>query len=344
MKPRVLIVGDKRRPGVALGVKRALPAVRRRLDVVGVDLEERLDLSVAQADLVLVFGGDGSFLYVAHRLKKNPIPVLGVNFGRFGWLAELQPEELEEGLDAFAAGRYRVSDRSRLRCTHRLGKRVVDEGLALNDVVVGRATLGKMVEIDVRIDGQSAITVSGDGLIVSTAAGSTAHALSAGGPLLVPGLNAVVLVPICPHSLGNRPLVVSRSSRIELVLGADRPGVAVVTVDGRDARPLAPGETVEVSDAHAPLRVVSVSGRSYYDQLRLRLGWTGRPVYRGPSTDAPFDGAPLGVPDPRPEARPDARPDARPGGALGGAGGSGAPKARRATTPRRGRTARRRPS
>ena len=180
MKPRVLIVGDRRRPGVALGVKRALPAVRKRLDVVAVELAEKLDLSSAQADLVLVFGGDGSFLYVAHRLKTNPIPVLGVNFGRLGWLAELQPDELEEGLDAFVAGRYRVSDRSRLRCEHRLGKRVVDEGLALNDVVVGRATLGKMVEIDVRIDGQSAITVAGDGLIVSTAAGSTAHALSAG--------------------------------------------------------------------------------------------------------------------------------------------------------------------
>jgi NAD+ kinase len=231
-------------------VKRALPAVRKRLDVVAVDLAEKLDLSSAQADLVLVFGGDGSFLYVAHRLKTNPIPVLGVNFGRLGWLAELQPDELEEGLDAFVAGRYRVSDRSRLRCEHRLGKRVVDEGLALNDVVVGRATLGKMVEIDVRIDGQSAITVAGDGLIVSTAAGSTAHALSAGGPLLVPGLNAVVLVPICPHALGNRPLVVSvrRASS-----SSSAPSARYRRRHrGRPRRaPLSPGETVEVSDAHA---------------------------------------------------------------------------------------------
>lgn len=286
MKPRVLIVGDRRRPGVAAGVKRALPAVRRRLDVVAVDLSERLDLARAQADLVLVFGGDGSFLYVAHRLRTNPLPVLGVNFGRLGWLAELQPEELEDGLDAFVAGRYRVSERARLRCTHRLGRRVVDEGLALNDVVVGRAQLGKIIELDVRIDGMGALTLAADGLIVSTATGSTAHALSAGGPLLVPGLNAVGLVPICPHALGNRPLVVSRSSRIEVVLRSDRPGAAVVTVDGREPRALAPGETVEVSDAHAPLRVVSVTGRSYYDQLRARLGWTGRPVYLGPDADA----------------------------------------------------------
>jgi NAD+ kinase len=286
LKPRVLIVGDRRRPGVELGVRRALPLVRARCHVAGVDLTERLDLARARADLVLVFGGDGSFLYVANRLKTNALPVLGVNFGRLGWLAELQPEELEAGLDAFVAGRYRITERARLRCTHRLGRRVVDEGLALNDVVVGRGALGKMVEIDVRIDGQGAITVAGDGLIVATATGSTAHALSAGGPLLVPGLPAVVLVPICPHALGNRPLVVSRASRIELLVGTDRRGAAVVTVDGRPARPLAPGETVEVVDAHAPLRVVSVTGHSYYDQLRARLGWTGRPEYRGPRAAA----------------------------------------------------------
>lgn len=307
MKPSVLVVGDRRRPGVLAGVRRALPAIRRRLRVEAVDLDDSIDLSAARADLVLVFGGDGSFLYVAHRLKTNPIPVLGVNFGRLGWLAELQPDELEAGLDAFVAGRYRLSERSRLRCTHRLGKRVVDEGLALNDVVVGRASVGKMIELDVHIDGQSALTVAGDGLIVSTAAGSTAHAMSAGGPLLVPGLHAVVLVPICPHALGNRPLVVSRASRIEVVLGSDRRGGAVVTVDGREPHPLAPGEVVEVEDAHAPLRIVSVSGRSYYDMLRARLGWTGRPSYptlggtesAGPGV-AP---APAAPPPPRPRAR-----------------------------------------
>jgi NAD+ kinase len=278
VKPRALIVGDRRRPGVVEGVEAALPFLRSRLDV-EIDLDERLDLARAKADLVLVFGGDGAFLFVANRLGTNPIPVLGVNFGRLGWLAQLQPEDLETGVDAFLEGRASVTERARLRCTHRLDSRVVDEGLALNDVVVGRATLGKMVEIDVRIDGQSAITVAGDGLIVSTATGSTAHALSAGGPLLVPGLGAVVLVPICPHALGNRPLVVSRASRIEMVLGSER-GPAVVTVDGREPRELSAGETVEVTDAHAPLRVVSIAGRSYYDLLRERLGWKGRPEYR----------------------------------------------------------------
>ncbi len=296
MKPRALIVGDRRRPGVVAGVEAALPLLRQRLEVLAVDLDERLDLATARADLVLVFGGDGAFLFVANRLGTNPIPVLGVNFGRLGWLAQIQPEDLEAGIDDFVSGRHKVTERARLRCTHRAdgpGSRVVDEGLALNDVVVGRATLGKMVEIDVRIDGQRAITVAGDGLIVSTATGSTAHALSAGGPLLVPGLGAVVLVPICPHALGNRPLVVSRASKIEMVLGGER-GPAVVTVDGREPRELEPGDTVEVTDAHAPLHIVSIAGRSYYDLLRERLGWKARPEYRdrrlasssGPATAA----------------------------------------------------------
>jgi NAD+ kinase len=285
LKHRVLIVGERRRAGVPEGVERALPFLSDRLRVVGVDLDRRLDLSRARADLVLVFGGDGSFLHVAHRLQRNAIPLLGVNFGRLGWLAELAPEDLEAGIDAYVAGRYAVTERARLRCLHRIGRRARDEGLALNDVVVGRGALGRMVDIDVRIDGQGAITVAGDGLIVATATGSTAHALSAGGPLVAPGMAGVVLVPICPHALGNRPLVLPLESRIELVLPQEPAGGAVVTVDGRTPRALRPGETVVVTDAKLPLRVVTVSGRSYFDLLRQKLGWTGRPQYRGAAVD-----------------------------------------------------------
>ena len=280
MKPRALIVGDRRKDGVRDGVNRALPYLKRRLDVVGVDLDERIDLEKAEADLLLAFGGDGSFLYVAHRLGTNPIPVLGVNFGRLGYLAELQPEDLEEGIEAYLAGRYRIWDRTRLHCVHHAGGTVRDAGFALNDVVVGRRVLGRMVEIDVRIDGAEAITVAGDGLIVATASGSTAHALSAGGPLVEPSLDAFVLVPICPHALANRPLLVPDTSRIELHVRPEREG-AVVVVDGREPTPVAPDDIVVVTDARAPLRVLSVTGRTYYDVLRKKLGWKGRPNYRG---------------------------------------------------------------
>jgi NAD+ kinase len=316
VKPRVLIVGDRRRPGVRSGVESALPFLRATLEVVGVDLDEELDLSRAQADLVLVFGGDGTFLYVANRLRTNALPVLGVNYGRFGYLAELEPEELEAGIRSYAAGRFTVSKRTRLRCTVRTAEsaagKTSDEGLALNDVVVGRQALGRMVEVDLKIDGRPAVTVAGDALIVATATGSTAHALSAGGPILEPTIAGILLVPICPHGLGNRPLVVPESSHIELALRRVRsPGV--VTVDGREPRPLAFGDVVVVEDAHAPLHVVSVKGRSIYDTLREKLGWTGRPNYRHADDPVGESGAPEA--GPAAPANPAAPPGARRSGA-----------------------------
>ncbi len=304
MKPRALIVGDRRKDGVRDGVNRALPYLKRRLDVVGVDLDERIELQKAQADLLLAFGGDGSFLYVAHRLGTNPIPVLGVNFGRLGYLAELQPEDLETGIEAYLAGNFRIWDRTRLHCVHRTGGKSRDAGFALNDVVVGRRVLGRMVEIDVRIDGAEAITVAGDGLIVATASGSTAHALSAGGPLVEPSLDAFVLVPICPHALANRPLLVPDTSRIELHVRPEREG-AVVVVDGREPTPVAPDDVVVVTDAKAPLRVLSVTGRSYYDVLRKKLGWKGRPNYRGSDDATSMGAASTGLPAP-PASKPPA--------------------------------------
>lgn len=280
MKPRVLIVGDRRRPGVLTGVHRALPFLRAALDVADVDLDERVDLSRAGADLVLVFGGDGTFLHVANRLGTNPIPVLGVNYGRFGYLAEVEPDHIVEAIDAVSGGRFTISERPRLRAV-RVGRdrERRDLGLALNDVVIGRHDLGRMVEIDVAIDGRPAIAVAGDALIVATATGSTAYALAAGGPIVEPTIPAVLLVPICPHGLGTRPLVIPATSRIALAPRPER-GEAVATIDGRPATPIAVGESVEIEDAHAPLRVVSVTGRSLYDTLREKLGWTGRPNYR----------------------------------------------------------------
>ncbi len=311
MKPRVLIVGDRRRPGVLTGVHRALPFLRAALDVADVDLDERVDLSRAEADLVLVFGGDGTFLHVANRLGTNPIPVLGVNYGRFGYLAEVEPDHLVEGIDAVAAGTYSVSERPRLRAVRvaRGGGRI-DLGLALNDVVIGRDALGRMVEIDVAIDGKTAITMDGDALIVATATGSTAYALAAGGPIVEPTIPAVLLVPICPHGLGNRPLVIPATSRIAL---APRPrrGECEVTVDGRAPTPIPVGEVLEIEDAHAPLHVVSVTGRSLYDTLREKLGWTGRPNYREKDEPAPAP-APAPLDDEGPAIEPPPNPAAPP--------------------------------
>jgi NAD+ kinase len=155
---------------------------------------------------------------------------------------------------------------------------VIEEALALNDVVVARDQVGRMVDVDVRINGRTALGISGDGLIVATSTGSTAHALSAGGPIVEPSVDALVLVPIAPQSLSYRALVLPATHRLELVLDATRhPGS--VTVDGRAGPPLAIGDVVEVEDAKTPLHLVHVSTSSFYDALRVKLGWTGRPRY-----------------------------------------------------------------
>lgn len=289
---RVLVVGDRRRAGVLQGVSRHRAYLEGAVDLVGIDLDGRVDLTKARADLVLVFGGDGSILRVARRLGRNPLPVLGVNYGRFGYLSDVEPGDLEAGLARWLAGTFTVVPRLRMRVRVRRGDAVVEEALALNDVVVARDQVGHMVDLAVRIDGRAALGISGDGLIVATSTGSTAHALSAGGPLVEPSVEALVLVPIAPHSLAHRAIVLPASHRLELVLDAGRhPGR--VTVDGSEGSALKHGDVVEVEDAHAPLHLVHVSETSFFDALRVKLGWTGRPAYVEGAASPGHDGHPL---------------------------------------------------
>jgi NAD+ kinase len=289
MKPAVLIVGDRRKEGVVEGVARHRAFLEAHLDVRGVDLDGSLDLATAQADLVLVFGGDGSILHVARRLGTNPLPVLGVNFGHFGFLTDLEPEEFEEGVRRWLRGEAVTSARSRLDVRVLRQGRERSRALAFNDVVVGRRALGGMVDVDVAIAGRRAVTYSGDGLIAATATGSTAHALAAGGPMVEPTVNALVLVPIAPHTLSARPLVVPGGEPIQLSMGSRR-GPCDVTVDGLPPFALDPEDVVRLCDAGAPLNLVHVSGRSFYDLLRRKLRWRGRPAYGRAAEEE--DGAP----------------------------------------------------
>jgi NAD+ kinase len=278
MKPAVLIVGDRRKQGVLEGVARHRDFLERHLAVRAWDLDESVDLATARVDLVLVFGGDGSILHVARRLGTNPVPVLGVNFGHFGFLADLEPEEIEQGVRRWLDGDAVVSARHRLQVRVLASGREIARTLAFNDVVVGRRVLGGMVDVDVAIGGRRAVTYSGDGLIVATATGSTAHALAAGGPMVEPTANALVLVPMAPHTLSARPLVVPGTEPIQLSMGGRR-GAGDVTVDGLVPSALERDHVVDIRDAGAPLKLVHVSGRSFYDLLRVKLGWRGRPSY-----------------------------------------------------------------
>lgn len=285
---RILLLGDGSKPEVRRAVRRALPLARRAGRVVTVDLRGRADLSRARADLALVFGGDGFILATARRLRANPIPVLGVNFGKLGFLAELDARDLREALARFAGGRLRHAPRMMIECRivrdvpatrPGAGRRPLDTArgrsgphLALNDVVITRRSLSRLIELRVAINGEPMTTLAGDGLIVATPVGSTAHSLSAGGPIVHPELDGLVLTPLCPHALAVRPLVIPATHTVTVRLPRPTPET-VVTLDGQTDVPITERDAVTIARCPAPFFLAQTGRRTFYGVLKEKLLW-----------------------------------------------------------------------
>jgi NAD+ kinase len=229
----------------------------------------------ADAGLAIVAGGDGTLLSVARSAAPQGIPILGINLGGLGFLTELSADELFAGLEDVLAGRATVEERQtlRVRYARRSGERF--EYALLNDVVITKSAMARMIDIDLRIDGEEVATYKSDGLIVATPTGSTAYNLSAGGPILDPRMGAFVISPICPHTLTYRPLVVPRSVRVEVALQSDDEEV-YLTLDGQVGFPFHPAETLTVDDHPRPVRLVRVAGRGFFQVLRRKLRWGER--------------------------------------------------------------------
>jgi NAD+ kinase len=268
---RVLVLGDGRRPGVAGAAARVREFLRRRAKVVAVDLLGRRDLSRLRADLALVLGGDGAILSAARRMGDRPVPILGVKFGRLGFLTELRENEIEPVLERWIAGTL-PPPRRRMRLTCSVGRKGRrQETVALNDVVFER--MGpRTIVVHLEVNGRYATTYRGDGVIASTPVGSTAHSLAAGGPLLEPSLEALVLTPMCPHTLANRPLVLPPDSRVALVL-EEGDATALCVTDGQQSFEVRPGDRVEVRRARRPALLQGTGRRDYFAVLRDRLHW-----------------------------------------------------------------------
>ena len=224
------------------------------------------------ADALVVLGGDGTLL-AASRLLDRTVPLLGVNFGSLGFLTEIGLSDLYPALQAVLDDRYEHEER---RLLHAVARRAGKEDVradVLNDVVITKAGPSRVIELEVTVDGEFVSAFRADGLIVSSPTGSTAYNLAAGGPILHPSLAAVVLTPICPHMLTNRPLVLADRSTIEVRLRAGR-GVDVYTAfDGQQSFALADDDTVTVTASARRLRLVKVPGREYYEVLRTKLKW-----------------------------------------------------------------------
>jgi NAD+ kinase len=236
--------------------------------------ESRVDLAAA-VDLIVVLGGDGTLLSVSRSAGSRPVPVLGVNLGTLGFLTEITLDELFAAMERVLAGDVRIEARMRLDVVAERGGETLGHFLALNDAVISSAALARMIDLETRADGIDVTTYHADGLIVATPTGSTAYSLSAGGPILLPGVEAIVLTPICPHTLTQRPLVLPQAVEIEIVVRSRGDGVQL-TADGQEGLGLREGDVVRVRRSEHPLLLVASPVRSRFDILREKLRWGAR--------------------------------------------------------------------
>ncbi len=263
------------RPQVVAEAQRVRSAVERYARIVASDSNFSKDLSSVEADVAIVLGGDGSILRAAHQMGNRQLPVIAVNLGKLGFLADLSPGELPDVMRDFCAGKLDRVEHLMLQCRVFREGQVHCQQLGLNEVAVQTGPPFTIMDVDLYVDSELVTTYSCDGLIVSTPVGSTAHSLSAGGPILRKDLQAFVILPISPHTLTNRPVVDSSERVYELVVAKPNPGTSVV-VDGRVLCTLEAGDRVRVERAAPRFTLVVAPGHSYYRTLREKLGWGGR--------------------------------------------------------------------
>ena len=263
----IVIVGKPDDPRVTEPTEQ----LRAHLTEAGVNLLAREEID--SADLVIAIGGDGTMLYASRLARESGTPILGINRGRLGFLADVTPEEMLTSVDHVLQGNY--STDSRLLLKARMLRSTGDQEVAyaLNDIVLQRRETGRMVDFETRIASQYVNTHSGDGLVIATPTGSTAYALSCGGPIIEPQLDAVVVVPICPHTLTDRPIVISASQSVEVSLLQRDDTKAEITVDGYSMGDIWPGDKLQISAANNRVTLVHPPGYDFYGILRSKLFW-----------------------------------------------------------------------
>jgi len=224
-----------------------------------------------RVDLAVVLGGDGTMLAVSRQLANSDIPLIGVNQGRVGFLTDVSSANMLAEMRKIILGEFSIEQRILLTATVMRNGQVVSHGRAMNDVVVNKSGMSRLIELEVNIDGQFVHKQRSDGLILATPTGTTAYALSAGGPILHPTLDAITLVPICPHTLSNRPIAINSSSKVEITLVHAED--AAVHLDGQLQIDLMIGDKVLVERDQQTVSLLHPVGHSHYDMLRQKLNW-----------------------------------------------------------------------
>jgi NAD+ kinase len=269
---RVGIVHKRSSPAAAACASAAAQWLRGRDVEVLVDEEE----ASQRAELVLVLGGDGTLIHAATLLGGRPVPILGVNMGSLGFMTEVPQPELYSALDLVLAGKARVSERMKLRVhLHRGGSsRPTIDAEVLNDAVIAKGTLSRMAEFSTTCDGDYVTTYKADGIIVATPTGSTAYALAANGPIVYPSMRGVIIAPICPHTLTQRPIVIPDDRMVNIVLTSE--SEVFLTLDGQTGVPLERGDRVQIKQSRNVVQLVRNPNIDFFGILRAKLKWGER--------------------------------------------------------------------
>ena len=273
------LVVTRDRPRAVRRARRMLGWLARRRVRVLLDAEAQLggapartkDELAREADLIVVLGGDGTLLSVARRTEAR-VPILGVNLGELGFLTEIVEAEAMPMLGRAIAGRYELERRMTLAARLERAGRIRGRFRALNDVVITHGAVARIVEFGVAVDGLPFTSYRADGMIVATPTGSTAYSLSVGGPIVEPTVQVLLLSPISPHTLSNRPVVLRPDAVVRMTIGR-RESDALLTIDGQEGTRLAPGDVIEVRQGRSPVLLIRSPHRTYYDVLRSKLGW-----------------------------------------------------------------------
>jgi len=270
-------VGECARPLVAALQSRGLTVLALDDDSPGSAPEGAIRVSAAevveQADLIIAVGGDGTLLYAAGLVAEHDIPLLGINRGRLGFLTDVLPQDLLQSIHAVLAGECEADSRALLQARLFSPDGTAVTHFALNDVVFNRLETGRMLDFETRVDGRYVNSHGGDGLVVATATGSTAYALSCGGPIVDPRLSVLVLAPICPHTLSDRPIIVPGNSTIEVQLIGQHDTIAQVTCDAAVLGELKPGGRLQVAPSDRVITLLHPPGYDYFRLLRSKLHW-----------------------------------------------------------------------
>lgn len=278
---RLVFVGDTSIPRVqsAWNALQPFVAAQAGVQLMGLDDGTGSASGAFEADLAVVLGGDGAILRACRQMGIRQIPIVGVNLGRLGFLADLSPQEFCDNFSQIESQSYTVVRHLMYECLLRRQDGSVEAFLGLNEVVVSAGASLRMIDVNLAINGEPVTTYSADGLILSTPVGSTAHNLSAGGPILRQDLQAFVITPICPHTLTNRPLVDSADCLYSLTFPEVLAGTTLV-IDGQIRLPLQDGDQVDVHRAGVDFQMAKVPGKNYYATLHRKLLWGGQPNYQ----------------------------------------------------------------